>query len=186
MKLWLDRVPSPIGTLLLAHDGAALRALDFHDYEPRMRRLFETQYGEVELIAAPGRSAFADALQGYFDGDLAALDDIEVETAGTPFQREVWAALRTIPAATTTSYGRLAAEIGRPGASRAVGLANGQNPIAIVVPCHRVIGADGSLTGFGGGLPRKQWLLAHEAKWIGTPSLFPLEAPDLLEASAAP
>jgi methylated-DNA-[protein]-cysteine S-methyltransferase len=95
-------------------------------------------------------------------GDIASLDGIPTESDGTPFQREVWAALRQIPAGETWSYGRLAAHIGRPAAVRAVGLANGANPIGVVVPCHRVIGASGGLTGYAGGLERKRWLLAHE------------------------
>ena len=107
---------------------------------------------------APIRRAFED----YFAGDIRALERVPVATVGTAFQRKVWAALQRIPAGETRSYGQLAAEIGLPKAMRAVGLANGQNPIAIVIPCHRVIGADGSLTGFGGGLPRKRWLLRHE------------------------
>jgi methylated-DNA-[protein]-cysteine S-methyltransferase len=104
----------------------------------------------------------SDALERYFAGNLAALDAIPVETRGTIFQREVWAALRQIPPGETESYGTLARRIGRPSAVRAVGLANGANPIGVVVPCHRVIGTDDSLTGYGGGLERKQWLLAHE------------------------
>ena len=94
---------------------------------------------------------------------MGAIDQVQVETRGTPFQEEVWAELRRIPAGSTLTYGELAARLGRPGASRAVGRANGQNPVAIVVPCHRVVGAHGVLTGYGGGLDRKRWLLAHEA-----------------------
>jgi methylated-DNA-[protein]-cysteine S-methyltransferase len=91
-----------------------------------------------------------------------AVERLPVRTNGTPFQQQVWAALREIPAATTMSYGELARKLGKPGASRAVGRANGSNPVGIVVPCHRVIGADGSLTGYGGGMDRKRWLLEHE------------------------
>jgi methylated-DNA-[protein]-cysteine S-methyltransferase len=101
-------------------------------------------------------------VHAYFAGDLSAIERLAVVTGGTDFQREVWAALRRIPAGRTLSYGALATQLGRPKAVRAVGLANGANPIGIVVPCHRVIGADGSLTGYGGGLERKRWLLAHE------------------------
>src|SRR5690606_5527006 len=108
-----------------------------------------------------------------FEGDISALDALPVVTGGTEFQRRVWAALRQIPAATTISYGQLAARIGAPAASRAVGLANGANPVPIVVPCHRVIGANGKLTGFGGGLPRKQWLLSHEANAIFPAAAWP-------------
>ena len=91
-----------------------------------------------------------------------AVETVGGNTAGTPFQRAVWAALRAIPVGATTTYGAIAAALGKPGASRAVGMANGSNPVAIVVPCHRVVGANASLTGFGGGLPRKRWLLEHE------------------------
>jgi len=101
-------------------------------------------------------------LARYFEGDLFALDAMPLELHGTPFQLVVWAALRTIPVGTTTSYGELAAQIDRPKASRAVGLANSKNPVMIVVPCHRVIGASGELTGYAGGLERKAWLLRHE------------------------
>jgi methylated-DNA-[protein]-cysteine S-methyltransferase len=163
MKLLLDRIPSPIGVILLVSDGGALRALDFEDYKDRMHRLLQRQYGACTL--APGRAP-GDArrrIAAYFEGDLSVLDAIPVQTGGSEFQRRVWAALRRIPAGTTTTYGRLAATIGAPKASRAVGLANGANPVAIVVPCHRVIGADASLTGYGGGLHRKAWLLRHES-----------------------
>ena len=157
------RLASPAGVILLVWDPSGrLRALDFEGYEDRMHRLLRRHYGAVELRAADPPPAIVQALTRYFEGDLEALDDLVVETAGTDFQRQVWAALRRIPAGRTQSYGALAAAIGRPRAVRAVGLANGANPVAIVTPCHRVIGADGSLTGYGGGLDRKRWLLAHE------------------------
>ncbi len=162
MKLNLHRLASPIGTLLLVHHQEVLRALDFDGHEPRMHRLLRLQYGDCTLVESPVPPACRCALEAYFAGDLAAIDRICVQTAGTAFQRLVWAALRAIPAGTTTSYGRLAADLGRQGASRAVGLANGSNPIAIVVPCHRVIGANANLKGYGGGLARKAWLLVHE------------------------
>lgn len=165
MILTLDRVPSPIGTMLLACDDAGrLRALDFADFEPRMEVLMRRHYGAGGFTLAAGKAprAILESLRSYFAGDVDGLAAIPVQTGGTDFQRRVWAALRTIPAGTTASYGQLAGELGRSGASRAVGLANGSNPIAIVVPCHRVIGSDGSLTGYGGGLERKRWLLAHE------------------------
>lgn len=161
MKLWLDRLASPIGTILLVSDGAALRGLDFSDCEVRLRLLLRRYCGDFVLAA--GRTGEAGRhLADYFAGDLAATERIPVRMEGSAFQRRVWAALRKIPPGGTTSYGRLAATIGAPTASRAVGLANGANPIAIVVPCHRVIGADGRLTGYGGGLGRKAWLLRHE------------------------
>ncbi|HEY7307673.1 MAG TPA: methylated-DNA--[protein]-cysteine S-methyltransferase, partial [Bryobacteraceae bacterium] len=106
-----------------------------------------------------------NAIARYFRGELNAIDRLPVETAGTGFQREVWGALREIKCGTTVSYAQLAMQIGRPTAVRAVGLANGSNPVGIVVPCHRVIGSDGSLTGYGGGIDRKRWLLEHERRF---------------------
>ena len=163
MRLRLSTQPSPLGDLLLVHDDEdRLRVLDFSDYEPRMLRLLRRHYGEVSLETGDPPQPAATALNAYFSGDLTALAALSTATAGTPFQRQVWAGLRTIPPGRTLSYSALAAQIDRPRAVRAVGLANGANPIAIVVPCHRVIGADGALTGFGGGLHRKRWLLRHE------------------------
>jgi O-6-methylguanine DNA methyltransferase len=162
-RFQLERRASPIGTMLVVSDAdGAIRALDFDEYEQRMLQLLRLQYGDCTLSDGPAPAGVTRALGAYFDGDFDALASVPIKTGGTAFQRDVWAALRTIPAGTTTSYGKLAAKLGRPKASRAVGLANGSNPISIVVPCHRVIGADGSLTGYGGGLPRKQWLLEHE------------------------
>lgn len=159
-----DRLPSPVGTLIVATDAQdRLRILEFEDHEERMYRLMRQQYGAGHQAEQGAISLRVhDALTAYFSGELDAIDALETATGGTEFQRRVWAALRAIPAGTTESYGALAARIGMPKAVRAVGLANGANPIAIVVPCHRVIGANGSLTGFGGGLERKRWLLAHE------------------------
>ena len=161
MRMQLHHMASPIGTVLLVSDGAALRALDFEDYETRMHRLLRRHYGDYTLDPSLGVGPFGGRVQAYFDGDLAALDAMPVETGGTTFQRMIWAALRQIPPGATITYGRLAERLGRAKASRAVGLANGANPVAIVVPCHRVIGAAG-LTGYGGGLHRKEWLIRHE------------------------
>ena len=130
-----------------------------------MHRLLRAHYGACELKESAAPASLTQALGAYFDGDTDALADLPVATGGTPFQREVWKALRAIPAGTTMTYGQLAASLGRPGASRAVGAANGANPIAIVVPCHRVIGANGTLTGYASGLSHKQWLLDHEARF---------------------
>ena len=128
-----------------------------------MRRLLGLHYGAaVTLAGGRAPSPARRALEAYLAGDLGAIDALAVETAGTLFQRAVWAKLRLIPAGETLTYAALAARIGRPKAVRAVGAANGANPIGVVVPCHRVIGADGALTGYGGGLERKRWLLAHE------------------------
>lgn len=163
MRLKLDRRESPLGTMLLVtNDDGLLYSLDFEDYESRMQKLLKRYYGSVQLDQGPVTKPIAVALDAYFDGDLSALEALCIGPGGTSFQREVWSALRQIPTGTTTSYGQLAVKTGRPAASRAVGLANGANPVAIVVPCHRVIGASGDLTGFGGGLWRKRWLLEHE------------------------
>jgi len=159
----LDRLETPIGIALLVTDAeGALRALDWENCEARMRALLRLHYGAPVLQSARAPNDIRSALSGYFAGDLDRLNTIKWRVAGTVFQRKVWTALRTIPAGATMSYGALAAALEMPTAVRAVGLANGANPISIVVPCHRVIGADGSLTGYGGGLPRKRWLLEHE------------------------
>jgi methylated-DNA-[protein]-cysteine S-methyltransferase len=163
-RLILDRRPTPIGVLLLAtDDGGRVRAIDLAGDEARMTQHLRSQYGKsssIEWGAAP--AAVTRALDGYFAGNLNTLDEVVCQADGTPFQQEVWSALRKIPAGQTLSYGALADRLGKPKAVRAVGLANGANPIPIVIPCHRVIGSDGSLTGYGGGLERKRWLLAHE------------------------
>lgn len=162
--LLLDRMPTPIGTMLLVTDDEGkLRALDWDDYEERLRRVMQRYYGKsADLRDGTAPEAVRAPLTAYFSGALQAIRSIRTASAGTAFQHQVWAALREIPAGTTLSYGALAKRIGRATAVRAVGHANGDNPICLVVPCHRVIGSDGSLTGYGGGLERKRWLLAHE------------------------
>lgn len=163
--LQAESFATPIGVMLALTDAdGALRAVDWQDHETRMHTLLRRQYPGVpaRLVASAQPSAARRALERYFDGDLTAIDRIQTRTGGTAFQRRVWAALRGLAAGTTTTYGALAAGIGRPEAPRAVGLANGSNPIGVVVPCHRVIGANGALTGYGGGLARKRWLLRHE------------------------
>jgi methylated-DNA-[protein]-cysteine S-methyltransferase len=161
--LFLDRLPSPIGAMLVVHDTQErLRAIEFHDCETRLMRLLHIHYGPRALSERRTPVVIRDALASYFAGGLGAIDRIEVATMGTQFQRDVWTALRAIRPGNTVSYGALAARIGRPKAVRAVGAANGANPISVVVPCHRVIGADASLTGYGGGIERKRWLLRHE------------------------
>lgn len=154
--------------LIVTDDDGILRAMEFGNHESRMEHLLRDHYSNYVLEKDHAPASVTRALHDYFDGKLDALDALPTATGGTPFQREVWKALRSIPAGTTMSYGQLAAKIGRPAASRAVGAANGANPIPIVVPCHRVIGADGSLTGFGGGLDNKKWLLNHEARFAST------------------
>jgi methylated-DNA-[protein]-cysteine S-methyltransferase len=167
-NLAFDRIPTPAGEALAVWDNALrLRAFDWAGYESRMQRLLLRHYGPIVPQAGAAPRPLKAALNAYFDGDWARLDAIECATAGTPFQRAVWAALRDIPAGATLSYGALAQRIGKPAAVRAVGLANGANPIGLIVPCHRVIGADGSLTGYGGGIERKRWLLRHEGVTVG-------------------
>ena len=162
-RLFLERISTPVGELLLVTDTSGrLRATHFGDHEDELRRRMQRSTGTTDLAPPPKPTAAAGAVAAYFAGDVRAIERLPVETGGTSFQRAVWAALRRIPVGETTTYGRLAASIGRPSAVRAVGLANGANPIGVVVPCHRVIGANGSLTGYGGGLERKRWLLAHE------------------------
>jgi methylated-DNA-[protein]-cysteine S-methyltransferase len=161
----LETIDTPTGRMrIVTDDEGRLRSIDWDDHQARMMKLLERhcEATSFSLRENPPASAAARALAAYFNGDIAAVADLPTLTLGTEFQRKVWQALRAIPAGLSISYGALAARIGRPGASRAVGLANGANPIAIVVPCHRVIGADASLTGYGGGLERKRWLLAHE------------------------
>jgi methylated-DNA-[protein]-cysteine S-methyltransferase len=161
--LYLDRVATPIGDVLLVADGAgALRMLEFADKPERWRRIFRRRFEAKTLEEKKNPSGLSAVLKRYFKGDLAALDAIETDADGTPFQHKVWNALRRIPAGTTTTYAALAERIGRPAAVRAVGHANGANPVAIVVPCHRLVGSQGSLTGYGGGLDRKRWLIDHE------------------------
>ena len=148
---------SPLGELMLISDGEALTGLYMVDNQKHAARRAQAIRDDAALKRPLAQ------LQAYFAGELREFD-LPLAAAGTAFQQRVWRALCDIPYGETISYGELARRIGQPTASRAVGLANGQNPISIVVPCHRVIGADGTLTGYGGGLPRKRWLLAHESK----------------------
>ncbi len=163
-RLMLDRLGTPIGEALLVHDDRGrLRSFDWDDHEDRLLRLLRRHYGtNMALETGKAPALIREPLDAYFGGDLRSVEAIECHTAGTPFQRAVWAALRQIPVGETLGYGALAAKLGVPKAARAVGMANGANPIGVVVPCHRVIGANGSLTGFGGGIDRKRWLLEHE------------------------
>jgi methylated-DNA-[protein]-cysteine S-methyltransferase len=165
LRLFIDRLDTPIGELAVVADEAGrLRTVEWTEHEAGMLRALRLHYGEngFALTPAADPAGLTTAMRSYFAGDLAAIDGLPVATGGTEFQRIVWRALRTIRCGETVSYGELARRIGRPAAVRAVGLANGANPISIVVPCHRVIGSDGSLTGYGGGIARKRWLLAHE------------------------
>lgn len=156
----VQTIDSPIGPLTLAERGARVCLLHFGADDATIDRMFDRWYpGEPR---ARQSIPSAPVLARYFDGEIAALDGIPVELNGTAFQKNVWQALRRIPPGTTISYSELARRVGEPSAVRAVGTANGANPVALIVPCHRVIGANGHLTGYGGGLDRKQWLLVHE------------------------
>jgi methylated-DNA-[protein]-cysteine S-methyltransferase len=163
-RFFIEQFATPAGAmLLLTDDHEQVRALDWQDHASRMNHLLRLHYGAVRLEPKDAASAARRAVEVYYEGTFAAIDALPVKTGGTAFQREVWAALRTIPTGETMTYGRLALRLGRPKAMRAVGMANGANPVSIIVPCHRVIGADATLTGYGGGLERKRWLLRHEA-----------------------
>jgi methylated-DNA-[protein]-cysteine S-methyltransferase len=169
LPLFAERCASPVGEIILLTDSdGVLRVLEFGDYEARMDRLLARHYPRGWTIAPATRTSdAAQAMTAYFTGDLTAIDRLPTATGGTAFQRAVWSALRSVGAARTVAYADIAAAIDRPTAMRAVGLANGSNPIAIVVPCHRIIGRSGALTGYGGGIERKRWLLDHERRFAG-------------------
>jgi methylated-DNA-[protein]-cysteine S-methyltransferase len=157
------RLTTPIGVALLATDEAGvLRAFNWTDYEPQMRTWLTRHYPQTPAAEGAAPATVRLPFEAYFAGEVGALGDVPWRASGTAFQLGVWQALCDIPPGETLSYAGLAARIGRPTAMRAVGLANGANPLALVVPCHRVIGANKTLTGYGGGLHRKRWLLAHE------------------------
>lgn len=165
LLLFIDRIKTPIGELgVVADEDGALRAVEWTDHEDRMHHSLRLHYGKdgYTLRAARNPAGLSAALRAYFDGEVTAIDRLKVATGGTEFQKSVWQVLRTIRCGETISYATLAERVGRPRAVRAVGHANGDNPISVVVPCHRVIGTNGSLTGYGGGIARKRWLLAHE------------------------
>lgn len=168
LQFFIDRPATPLGEGVLISDSeGALRLFYWDDPGHRWEDALRRRYGEVTLTERKNAFGHAKALKDYFDGDVFVVDKLKVAFAGSPFQKKVWNALRKIAGGTTTSYAALAKKIGMPAAVRAVGLANGQNPISLIVPCHRVIGSNGSLTGYGGGLPRKRWLLDHEARYAG-------------------
>ena len=165
MKLRAGKVRSPVGEIFFTVSNGgreALCGLVFDQYREVLLEELARRYGELELSNERDPAGVASRLRAYLDGELTALDDIPVETGGTPFQRAVWAALRRVPAGETRSYADLARAVGSPRAVRAVGAANGQNPVSLVVPCHRIIRSDGKLCGYGGGVERKRWLLVHE------------------------
>jgi methylated-DNA-[protein]-cysteine S-methyltransferase len=162
-KIHCDHLPTPIGAILLVFDDeGVLRALEFEEHAARIHRSLRLHYAWTDVTFRAAPRELKASLGRYFEGDPGATAEIAWATGGTGFQRSVWNALTQIAPGATTTYGALARSLGNAAATRAVGLANGANPICIVVPCHRVIGADGSLTGYGGGLHRKRWLLEHE------------------------
>lgn len=153
----------PIGPIYVVADGDTLVALDFGSAEGRLLRLLHARFGtDIALENTDAPNHIVSAMHAYLQGRFEALGSIPIDGGGSLFQRQVWTALRQIPVGETLSYGQLAANLGTPNAARAVGLANSLNPISIVIPCHRLIGSTGALTGYGGGIERKRWLLAHE------------------------
>jgi methylated-DNA-[protein]-cysteine S-methyltransferase len=162
VTLFSAELPSPIGPLALVASPLGLCAVGFDSNWARVRTELERRFGPIALTAHTDPAGAVTSLRRYFEGDVRAIESIPVDTGGTPFQQEVWMGLRRIPAGRTWSYSDMAVAVGRPTATRAVGAANGANPVGVVLPCHRVIGSNGSLTGYGGGLPRKVWLLRHE------------------------
>ncbi|HCU88699.1 MAG TPA: cysteine methyltransferase [Gammaproteobacteria bacterium] len=162
MNLMSDIVNTEVGSLSLVCSEKHLIAVEFEDMESRLSAHLKARCGEYRLCSSKNPLGVSSQLEAYFAGDLSAIDTVSVDPFGTDFQHMVWRALREIPVGETVSYGQLAARLGKPTASRAVGLANSKNPIGIVIPCHRVVGANGDLTGYAGGLERKRWLLGHE------------------------
>ena len=160
--LYLEKINSPIGKILIITEQETLCGLEFEGYETRTYRFLDKRFGNHKLNPVRNITGISQSIQAYLEGDYHSLDHISVSTGGTAFQQQVWTALRSIPVGTVITYGELAQRLGKPAAARAVGITNSLNPISIVLPCHRVIGANGALTGYAGGLERKRWLLHHE------------------------
>jgi methylated-DNA-[protein]-cysteine S-methyltransferase len=176
MRLWQSFITTPVAVMRALSNGDALCSLEFFRAE-RMARLDARLLrwftdAQIQEGTTPAIDAARAWLDGYFAGESAEISGLSLEMRGAPFELRVWDALKKIPAGETTTYGAIARELGSPDASRAVGMANGANPIAIIVPCHRVIGSNGTLTGYGGGLETKSWLLNHERRWSRQPALF--------------
>jgi methylated-DNA-[protein]-cysteine S-methyltransferase len=161
-SLLTDRIETPIGEMVLVARDGVLLLLEFADAKGRVERELKARFQDYALQPVADPFGLTSRIRAYFAGELAAVDGLPTDGGGTAFDRQVWAELRRIPCGSTVSYGSIARKLGDVGLSRAVGTANGKNPIAVVVPCHRVIGADGSMTGYGGGITRKEWLLRHE------------------------
>jgi len=165
MDLWEETIATPLGRILLVTHGSLVCSLDFDGFQTRLKRLLNRRFGSYRLIPHPGSSQALKLIDAYFKGDLYALSKMSLDSRGTPFQESVWSALTQIPAGTTATYKDIAGSIGKSRAYRAVGMANRSNPIALALPCHRVIGADGNLGGYAGGVEKKSWLIQHERKW---------------------
>jgi O-6-methylguanine DNA methyltransferase len=159
----VETIDSPIGPLTLAFEEEVLVSVEFDKGPERRLSWVRRQFPDQDLVERPARSVAAQALRAYFIDPATDFSHIPLKLYGADFQVQVWEMLRRIPLGETAAYGTIARMVGQPGASQAVGRANGDNPIPVIVPCHRVIGMDGSLTGFGGGLERKTWLLDHES-----------------------
>ncbi|WP_029592759.1 methylated-DNA--[protein]-cysteine S-methyltransferase [Franconibacter pulveris] len=169
LTLLEDKIATPLGPLwVICDEQFNLRAVEWEEHSDRMEQLLVIHYGAqgFRRAASENPGGLSDKLRDYFDGNLSIIDTLPTATAGTPFQREVWKRLRDIPCGQVMHYGQLAEALGRAGAARAVGAANGANPVSIVVPCHRVIGRSGALTGYAGGVQRKEWLLRHEGYFL--------------------
>ena len=164
--LYSDSYTSPIGEIFIAVDDQSLVFLDFIDNRDRMEKLLGRRFVEFELVPMNNVLGIRDRLRRYFSGDWSAFEGIDLSTGGTDFQNRVWKSLRQIPAGRAISYDQLACDIEKPKAIRAAASANANNPVAIIIPCHRVIGKDGSLRGYAGGVDRKAWLLHHEGAII--------------------
>lgn len=162
VELETDSLKSPVGKVTLMTHKGKLVMLDFDDNDDRIDSILTARYKDYSLKKSKNPRGFTQSIRDYFEGDENALSKLATDPGGTAFQTTVWQALTEIPWGRTESYGELAARIGRPSASRAVGAANGRNPVALVLPCHRVIGSNGTLTGYAGGMQRKEWLLKHE------------------------
>jgi methylated-DNA-[protein]-cysteine S-methyltransferase len=164
MILETDFLESPIGQVQLVASQGVVVLLDFADNTERIRHLLEKRFGMYSLEAK--ELPWTKTVQNYFAGEFEALHSIPTDTGGTAFQQSVWQTLLNIPIGRTWSYLEVAKHIGKPAATRAVGMTNGLNPISLILPCHRVIGANGKLTGYAGGMERKRWLLEHENKGL--------------------
>ena len=157
-----NRIQTPIGDMILVARDGVLLLLEFEDATGRVEREMKLRFKNHELQQTENPFGLSQIMRDYFSGSISAINNILTDGGGTAFEKQVWAELRKIPTGSTVSYGAIARKLGDINMSRAVGTANGRNPIAIVVPCHRVIGADGSMTGYGGGIARKERLLRHE------------------------